>query len=246
MYTDFAKYYDTMMADVDYTRWACAIRDRLISLGVKPGMRICECACGTGNLTIPLAEMGYSICGVDLSGDMLSAAMDKSRKKGLSIPYVRQDMTGLDLPRNQDAILCTCDGINYLTSKGCGLFFRRAFQLLRTGGVLLFDLSTPYKLTYILGDHTLHRTDDEYCYIWENSLSGSGRRLTIHLTAFVRTGDNCYARFEEDQTQYVHDLEDITQTLAEAGFVSVEALNGTLTGPAETDNERWHFVAIRP
>ncbi len=246
MYTDFARHYDVMMADVDYAGWAEAIRDRLIGRGVTPGMRVCECACGTGSLTIPLAEMGYRICGVDLSGDMLAAAMEKSRARGLTIPYIRQDMSCLDLPRKQDAVLCTCDGVNYLTPRGLGQFFARAFHLLREGGVLLFDVSTPHKLTRILGNNTLHRIDDEYCYIWENQLSDGHKRLSIHLTAFVRTGGNTYTRFEEDQTQHIHGFDEITAALTEAGFTQIEATDGTLKGPAEEKNERWHFIAVHP
>ena len=246
MYTDFAGHYDLMMADVDYAAWAENIRRRLTERGVLPGMRICECACGTGSLTIPLAEMGYRVCGVDLSGEMLAAAMEKSRRAGLMIPYIRQDMTRLELPNGQDAVLCTCDGLNYLSADGCRAFFERAFRYTRGGGAVLFDVSTPRKLTHVLGSNTLTRIEDDYCYIWENSLSRDKKRLNIRLTGFVRNESGAYDRFEEDQVQYIHTDTELTGMLKEAGFCRIDITGGDMTKPADDRDERWHFIASHP
>ena len=55
--------------------------------GVETGA-VCECACGTGGLTLPLAKT-YDMTGVDSSGDMLAVAADKARRAGLNIPFVQ-------------------------------------------------------------------------------------------------------------------------------------------------------------
>ena len=246
MYTDFATHYDLMMADVDYASWADAIVRRLTERGILPGMKICECACGTGSLTIPLAETGYRMCGVDLSGEMLARAMDKSRRAGLLIPYIRQDMTRMELPGKQDAVLCTCDGVNYLDDDGCRAFFQRAFRYTRQGGVILFDVSTPHKLIHTLGGSTLTRIEDDYCYIWENSLSRDKKRLTIRLTGFVRNPKGSYDRFEEDQVQYAHTSDELTGMLREAGFGEIGVFGGGLKDKANEKDERWHFIAAHP
>ena len=113
MYTAFAAVYDRLMRDVDYEAWARHYA-RLLAGAHVHGGNVCECACGTGSLTLPLRRLGYRMTGVDLSRDMLSQAAQKARDAGLEIPFVCQDMCHLQLHRRQDAILCTCDGVNYL------------------------------------------------------------------------------------------------------------------------------------
>ena len=246
MYTDFAHYYDIMMADVDYAAWAAGIITCLGRHGIRPGMRVCECACGTGSLTIPLKKAGYEMCGVDISGEMLQAAMEKSRKSGLMIPYVQQDMAKLRLPARQDAILSTCDGVNYLSPADLSAFFVSAFRQVRPGGILMFDVSTPYKLTKIVGSHTLNRIERDYCYIWENSLNKNHTVLGLRLTAFVKNASGTYIRFEEEQTQYIHSLDRLSEALADAGFSLLETLNSTFDGPCSDKDLRWHLIAKRP
>ena len=184
--------------------------------------------------------------GVDLSGEMLAAAMDKSRRAGLMIPYIRQDMTRLELPGKQDAVLCTCDGLNYLSGEDCRAFFERAFRYTRSGGAVLFDVSTPRKLAHVLGSNTLTRIEDDYCYIWENSLSRDKKKLTIRLTGFVRNKSGAYDRFEEDQVQHIHTDTELIGMLKEAGFCRIDITGGDMTKPADDRDERWHFIASHP
>ena len=107
MYTAFAEIYDELMADVDYAAWAGFYAELLRMYGVAPGGKICECACGTGSLTLPLRQLGYVMTGVDLSQDMLWIASQKARKAGAAIPFICQDMRSLHLHRPMDAVLAT-------------------------------------------------------------------------------------------------------------------------------------------
>lgn len=54
-----------------------------------------DLACGTGYLTIPLADMGLAVTGVDLAPEMLAHARAKS--VGLPTRWVRADCRTLDL-----------------------------------------------------------------------------------------------------------------------------------------------------
>ena len=70
MYTGFAEVYDELMADVKYTEWADFYAAMMAAYGIRSG-KVCECACGTGGLTIPLARLGFQMTGVDMSREML-------------------------------------------------------------------------------------------------------------------------------------------------------------------------------
>ena len=66
--------------------------------------RILELCCGTGRLTIPIAEEGYAICGVDFTPSMLEKAKAKAAKKGLKIKFIEADIRTLDLQEKYDFI----------------------------------------------------------------------------------------------------------------------------------------------
>ena len=94
MYTDFASVYDHFMRDVDYPEWAA----RYASMLKKSAVRITECACGTGSITLEMKKLGYDITGADLSEEMLALAMARARQAGLNIPFILQDMRALTVP----------------------------------------------------------------------------------------------------------------------------------------------------
>jgi ubiquinone/menaquinone biosynthesis C-methylase UbiE len=101
------------MVGMDYSKWSRYVEKLFMHYGLKP-KTIVDLACGTGGITIPMALKGYDIMGIDISEDMLFEAKEKARKLGLKIPFVCQDMRSLDLHHPVEAIICLCDGFNYL------------------------------------------------------------------------------------------------------------------------------------
>ncbi len=71
MYTGFAEVYDMLMNDVHYGAWADMYARMMTAYGIPRNAKVCECACGTGSLTLPLQQLGYEMMGIDLSQEML-------------------------------------------------------------------------------------------------------------------------------------------------------------------------------
>ena len=76
-YSFFAKYYDELTQNVEYSRRADYFSALLLSCGIESGT-VLDLACGTGSLTVELAKRGYDMIGVDASGDMLCRAQNKA------------------------------------------------------------------------------------------------------------------------------------------------------------------------
>ncbi len=244
MYTAFASVYDRLMANVDYSAWAMFYRELLRLRGVSCGA-VCECACGTGSLTLPLAKT-YAITGVDISGDMLFAAQEKARRAGLSIPFVQADMRSFTLHRPVDAVLCTCDGVNYLESEqAVSAFFHAAYQALKPGGALIFDVSTPYKLKHILGNHDLCEDAPDISYLWSNRFYPKNCRVEMHLSIFMRETGTLYRRIIEDQVQYGYTQAALKALLLQAGFTAVTVHGDRTTDAPKPAEKRWHIAATR-
>lgn len=245
MYEDFASVYDLLMEDVDYRRWALFYTELLHRYGIYRG-NVCECACGTGSITIQLSRLGFYMTGVDLSTEMLFAAGTKARAACANISMINQDMRRLALHRPVDAVLCTNDGLNYLPQDDLGMFFKAAYANLVPGGAVLFDLSTPYKLKNTLGNHFIGDETERYAYLWQNTLNPASRSVNLDLAIFVHDKGKQYHRIEEHQTQYYHEAVELVAKLQQAGFRNVCQWGDHKLEPPKPDEERWFFAAQKP
>ena len=247
MYDDFAGVYDALMDDYDYDAW-CAHYLALLTLdGEKLPARAAECACGTGSLTVRFARQGLGMTGVDSSAAMLRRAEEKARVWGVEAAFVRQDMKKLALTRRTDAVLCTCDGVNYLTGEAdVRAFFRAAYAALRPGGALCFDCSSRHKLEELMGDSFFGEERDGIATLWQNRLNRQTHVLQMDVTFFVREEDGRYRRFREQHRQRAHSKQEITTWLSQEGFADIRAFGEMrMDAPRETD-ARIHYLARKP
>ncbi|MBM4287286.1 MAG: class I SAM-dependent methyltransferase [Deltaproteobacteria bacterium] len=65
---------------------AAAWKELFGTLMPGKGLRILDAGCGTGEMSLLLAEMGHEVYGIDISEKMLAIAEEKARQKGESIP----------------------------------------------------------------------------------------------------------------------------------------------------------------
>lgn len=245
-YNDFAGVYDRLMANVDYRVWAdCFIR-LLHDRGITTG-EVCDLACGTGNMTLNMAKRGYQMLGVDCSEEMLSVARQKALAMGEArIPFICQDMRELTLGHPVDAIVSANDGVNYLSGpEQVPRAFCRVFAALKPGGAFVFDVSTVYKLSRILGNRVMVQTQGDINYIWENAWDPGARLCRMDLTFFVKEGE-LWRRFCESHLQRGHEQEELTHWLWEAGFRDVRVGTAFLLDTPTGKEERLVFSAIRP
>ncbi|MFZ0736611.1 MAG: class I SAM-dependent methyltransferase [Candidatus Acidiferrales bacterium] len=65
-------------------------------LSLKPGMRVLDVACGTGNQSLPAARAGAIVTGIDIAPNLLEQARERAKKENLAITFVEGDAE--DLP----------------------------------------------------------------------------------------------------------------------------------------------------
>lgn len=245
MYGDFALVYDRLMADVDYDAWALHYQALLAQLGVPRGAVVLEAACGTGNLSLRLART-YQLLPSDLSDAMLSIAADKARAAGQRLVFIRQDMQSLRAHRPVDALVCGCDGVNYLlTPAALSRFLRSVHAALKPGGALAFDVSSPDKLRRVLGSNTQVLRGEEICYIWENAWDEARQQLQLSLSVFDRQPGGQYLRIEEEQLQRAWTQEELEDAMRAAGFANVRCFGNFSMDPPDKQAQRLHFTAIK-
>jgi len=231
------------MYDSDGGEWFNYIHELFGKAGVPKQARILETGCGTGRITLPMAQAGYDVVALDASEEMLDSAAEKLRQHALSARFVCGDMQDFRLPAHVPAVVCACDGVNYLTEdRDAAAFFACCFNNLLPGGVLVFDISSHKKLTQNIGNNVFFDDGEVVTCLWRNQTQGN--LLHMDLTFFVREG-KLYRRMDEEHLQRAYKIDEITGILHSAGFGRVEALAFPTMEKASEENERIQFLAVK-
>lgn len=223
MYESLAIIYDCFTDDIDYDAWFASI-DQAINKYKKIDIKdVTDLACGTGSISCRLAKAGYSVTAIDISQEMLLRAGENMRKSGVRFSTVCQDISTFMLHKPCDAIVCACDGINYLLSdEDLSGFFNSCKAALKPGGVLVFDVSSEDKLQNILGEKEYFDLRDDACMVWKNHVEN--RIVTMELTMFIKDENGKYTRFEEVQHQRMYSKEEIAHAARAFDIVSISSV----------------------
>ena len=242
-YKDFAFIYDELMNEVDYNGWVEYI-EKIIEKEDTKVQNILELACGTGNLTIPLTKKNYDIAGIDISEEMLGVAREKAEKEGVELVLLQQDIAELDFDiTNLDCVLCACDGFNYITyDEDLENIFKKTYELLKENGLFIFDISSFYKLSSVLGNNMYGENREDIAYMWQNYFDDEENLVEMELAFFVKDEDGRFERFEEVHQQRAYTEEEILDMLQSVGFKDIKVYSDfTFESPKE-DSERIFFV----
>jgi len=69
-------------------KWGEDFVDRL---DLKPGMKVLDIACGTGNQSVPAARKGADVTGLDIATNLLAQAKERAAAEKLSINFIEGD-----------------------------------------------------------------------------------------------------------------------------------------------------------
>ncbi len=157
--------------------------DLLLALAARTGGPILELAAGTGRLTVPLAEAGYEVTGIDTDPAMLARARDRADATGRAVARRVRLLDG-------DARTVRLDGargfaLAFIPLNSLFLMGSRADQAaavetlaahLAPGGLAMVDAWLP-------DAEDLARYDGRLVLEWVRTDPGSGRLVTKSCSA---------------------------------------------------------------
>ena len=105
-------------------------------------LKILDLGCGPGLYSSRLAELGYSITGIDYSRRSIDYAEDKARKNNLDIKYIYQNYLTIDFESEFDVIMLIFCDLGALTNKERDILLAKIYKALKPGGTFIFDIFT--------------------------------------------------------------------------------------------------------
>jgi len=110
-------------------------------IGLEPGARVLDIACGTGNVTIPLARRGAVVTGLDMTPHLLKEARERAVREGLHIHFDEGFAETLPYPDGSFDVVVSMFGIMF--SPLPETVTSEMARVLRTGGRLALGNWTP-------------------------------------------------------------------------------------------------------
>ncbi len=110
----------------------------------SPPARILDLGCGPGLYSLPLAQKGYEVLGMDISRRSLDYAREQARReKNLNLEYREMDYRELNWENYFDAILLIYCDLGALLKEDRDRVLKGIYRALRPGGIFVFDVFTP-------------------------------------------------------------------------------------------------------
>ena len=102
---------------------------------------ILDCSIGTGNLTLPLAELGYELSGSDLSKQMLKRCEAKAKEANLQVTLFQADFREIDqtAPHSYDLVMSTGNSLPYVSNQEVLETLHKMDSIVNEKGYLYLD-----------------------------------------------------------------------------------------------------------
>ena len=209
------------------------------ALRLAPGDHVLDLACGAGRHSRALVELGTRVTAMDLSPELLAAAVAVKQPGAGGPEYVRGDMRFLPFGTLFDAVCQFFTSFGYFEDEAEDqAVLTEVARVLRPGGRYLFDYLNAGQVraglvpesTEEMGAFTLHQ---------RRRISTDGTRVLKDVV--IRKGELRISEYTEKVRLY--DLDDIRGMMIRAGLTPV-ALYGDLGGaPFSAGSPRLVVVA---
>ncbi|WP_281906421.1 methyltransferase domain-containing protein [Phytohabitans aurantiacus] len=211
-YQGFAEEYDRLLGDLAVRTWQQGILAELARIGVPAGATVVDLAAGTGvgGRLLRSLDDNLTLVGLDASIEMLRQAGGSYRQ------LVEADLCQIPLPSGfADVTVSGFDSLNYLDGTRLGRCLGEVGRVLKPGGWLVFDYSSPHLLCQQWRDH--HHTDQlaDGTLHWRHRADRAGSRCVTTLTRYDQTGA---VRWEEQHVQYALDAFQVHRLAESAGL----------------------------
>ncbi len=160
MLDNLEEYIDPHLYDAEYGGYQ---GDFDFFLSLTETGSVLELGCGTGRLTIQLAQKGLKVVGLDASQPMLTLASKKSH--GLPIEWVHGDVRHFQLPQTFDLILMAGNTFQALLTEADQLQMLECVRRhLKPTGLFVFNTRNPRESDH----HTSH--EFEYWHSFQDPI----------------------------------------------------------------------------
>ena len=218
-YHVMAQFYDRLMGDNKYIGWKKLITEIVEKHKIPKGLGL-DVACGTGNISKILIDLGFKIRGVDFSAEMISIAQQKFPAE----KFICADSRKFDFGKEQGTIdfaVSFYDSLNYLLDDNHILkTFKSVNACLKPGAIFLFDMNPMGHIEVAQKFKPRVFEDDDFYAVFR--FGGEDRFWTLNIDFFIKENDGHYRLITEKHIERGYNEDDVIHLLNQAAFKLLE------------------------
>lgn len=210
-------------------------------LGIAPGAKILDLACGPGRYAIPLARRGYRVVGLDITETYLAQAQAKAEEQQLEIEFMEGDMRHIPFERTFDAVINLFTSFGYFEQEEEHLkVLQGVHKSLKPGGRFLLELMNRDWLIRHFQARDW-RELPEGIFFEERKLNLEHNRIEGHWVTLSGT-----ERKEYHHSLRLFTLAELLGLFARAGLSVLGYYGGLQQEPLTLESPRLAILAERP
>ena len=194
---------------------------------------ILDNGCGTGMYSLPIAQKGYRVVGIDISQNMVQVAERKAKEMSADVQFLCQDMRKLTYQNEFDAVICMNSTFNYILTNADVMATLTGFhRALRPNGIVfidLFNFLTYFKEPFPVSFQMIDTEQPGMSIVQNIGIDGSDGFYKMRRLGMVDTKSrmDCY---NEDFTYRVFTQPEMVTLFKQTGFKDIHCFASTLPG----------------
>jgi SAM-dependent methyltransferase len=131
-------WFETFLAGYSPTQTETEIEFLIRQLPLPIYRRVLDVCCGSGRHSLPLAECGYHLTGIDFNDEIIRVARHRANGQ---VSFISGDMRNLAvIPGQFDAVICLWQSFGYFDEITNAHVLRQMRDRLRRGGRVVLDI----------------------------------------------------------------------------------------------------------
>ncbi len=234
-------FYPTMFGPAQFALAEEQVPQILQWLQLPAGSAVLDLACGPGRHSVPLAEAGMAVTGLDASPFLLAQAKAHARERGARVRWLRQDMRAPLGSEQYDAVLCLWSSFGYFDHEEEDLqVLRHVHAALKPGGQLLLDVVGKESLLRDL--QPVHCTEfDHGDLLFERPVLTHGMRRMENVWYLIRAGQV----HEQAWAHNIYTAPELAALCRQAGFSQLEVRADLQGAEYDMEAERLLLRAVK-
>ena len=217
----------------------------------RPVKTLLDVSIGSGNVTLPVTDLGIRLSGSDLSESMLKKCQEKANSKNLSIDLKCCDFRTVSnqFSESFDCVASTGNSLPYVSNDDVLHTLEQMDSLVKPGGYLYFDMRNWDKILkernrfYLYNPFFDGDTRINLIQVWDYN---DDNTMTFHLL-YTFEKDNLIFQKEKFEEHYIPvKRELLLNKVREMGYEDIEIMNfQSYIQNISTDETDWYCVIAK-
>ena len=212
------------------------------SLDAPPDSEILDVGCGHGRHALVLAEQGYKVTGVDLSGRFIRMAEEEAKRRRLEAHFEVGDMRKLSYKDNFEGVYSYFTSFGYFPHRENIKVLEGVARALRKGGRFLLDTVNRDWILHQIEAQPRRWDEVDPDYLYLDDVSYNARTSRVHGRRIV-IDRGIHREFTFDLR--VYSLSELEELIESVGMRIVSTYGGRDRSPFSISSRRMVIISER-